>query len=354
MNHNNKTYKVIGLMSGTSLDGLDIAYCEFELRNGTWIWEIREAQTIEYDSTTRQRIIDCEICDAQTFAYNNVWLGHLFGKMTADFIKRHSIEPDFISSHGQTIFHQPYRLFTSQIADLNAISAETKCSVIGNFRSLDVALGGQGAPLVPIGDRLLFSQYPYCVNLGGFANVSFEQNGKRIAYDVCPVNLVLNSLAQSIDLKYDNQGTMASEGSVNQSLLDNLNALPFYNDAKAKSLGKEWVIENIFPLFDKYKLSIKDTLSTFCEHIAMQISANIKSHTLITGGGAYNTYLLSRIKALTPYQITIPNRTIIDYKEALIFAFLGVLRYEEQINVLSSVTGACRDSCSGEIVCFLK
>ena len=340
-------------MSGTSLDGLDIAYCEFEKKDEKWLWSIQEAQTIEYDAQTKQRILDCEHCNAETFAYNSVWLGHLFGKMTSDFINRHSIEPNFISSHGQTIFHQPNRLFTSQIADINAISAQTKCSVIGNFRSLDVALGGQGAPLVPIGDRLLFFEFPYCLNLGGFGNISFEHNGERIAYDLCPVNMVLNSLAQTLNLPYDDNGSLASKGTINQPLLDKLNALPFYTQTKSKSLGKEWVLSNITPLLEQSKSSIPDLLATFCEHISMQVAAHIKNDVLVTGGGAYNTFLIDRIKSKTPHQIHIPSPEIINYKEALIFAFLGVLRHRGEINVLSSVTGSQRDSCSGEIVLYL-
>jgi anhydro-N-acetylmuramic acid kinase len=342
-------YKVIGLMSGTSLDGLDIACCNFDLKDGQWQWSICEAETIEYDNATRQRILDCETCNAESFACNNVWLGHLFGKMTTDFIARHNIKPSFISSHGQTIFHQPERKFTSQIADINAISAQTKCSVVGNFRALDVALGGQGAPLVPIGDRLLFSNYPYCLNLGGFANISFEQNGNRLAYDIVPVNLVLNYLANKLNLPYDRDGLMAAKGRINESLLDRLNALPFYKHTKAKSLGKEWVKTNVFPLFDEFNLSVEDLLATFTEHVAVQLSANIKGDCLVTGGGAYNTHLINRMRKKTKYSLTIPDSKIINYKEALIFAFLGVLRWIGKINILSSVTGAEEDSCSGEI-----
>jgi anhydro-N-acetylmuramic acid kinase len=340
-------------MSGTSLDGLDIACCEFEKQDGKWLWSICNAETIEYEAETRQRILDCEHCDSETFAYNSVWLGHLFGKLTSDFIKRHSIEPNFISSHGQTIFHQPNKQFTTQIADINAIAAETKCSVIGNFRSLDVALGGQGAPLVPIGDRLLFAEFPFCVNLGGFGNISFEQNGKRIAYDICPVNMVLNLLVQDLDLPYDNNGLLASKGTINHLLLDKLNSLPFYTESKAKSLGKEWVISNILPLLEQSESNTEDLLATFCEHISTQIASHIKGKALITGGGAYNSFLISRIKNKTPHQIYIPSSQIVNYKEALIFAFLGVLRYRGEINVLSSMTGATSDSCSGETVLYL-
>lgn len=338
-------------MSGTSLDGLDIAYCEFGCREKSWFWQIHQTETVPYSQDVKNLILECENCDSETFAFNHVWLGHFFGKLTADFIYRHSLTPDFISSHGQTVFHQPKRQFTSQIADINAIAMETNCNVVGNFRSLDIALGGQGAPIVPIGDRILFSQYVCCLNLGGFANISFEENGKRIAYDICPVNTVLNKLANDLGLQYDKDGFFASKGKINNTLLNNLNSLSFYTLQGSKSLGKEWIINNIYPLFTQYyNLAIEDLLTTFCEHIAEQIAANIKGTTLVTGGGTYNSYLINRIKSKTNYEIIIPSNQIIDYKEALIFAFLGVLRLREEINILSSVTGATKDCCGGEIV----
>ncbi|MDR1846992.1 MAG: anhydro-N-acetylmuramic acid kinase [Bacteroidales bacterium] len=345
-------YKVLGLMSGTSLDGLDLAYCEFELSEGKWQWSIQVAETIEYEYETQQRILSCETCNAETLARNHVWLGHFFGSLARDFISRHRISPMFISSHGQTIFHQPSVGMTCQIGDLNAISAETQCDVIGNFRALDVALGGQGAPLVPIGDRLLFSQYPYCLNLGGFANVSFESNGKRLAYDVVAVNTVLNMLAQRLGLQYDNEGLLARNGVCRSPLLNSLNALPYYSETTAKSLGREWVTDNVLPLLNQFNISIEDTLSTYTEHIAHIIAGSLRDDTLVTGGGAYNSFLLSRIMAKTQHRIILPDPVIINYKEALVFAFLGVLRERGEVNVLSSVTGSCRDSSSGEKVIF--
>jgi anhydro-N-acetylmuramic acid kinase len=349
-------YKVIGLMSGTSLDGLDIAYCHFLFENNKWTFVIKEAQTIEYNKEIRENLLRAENTNSEDFVRIDKEFGHFLGEKTKNFIEKHSIEVDFISSHGQTIFHQPNILLTTQIGDINAIAAQTGIKTIGDFRRKDVALKGQGAPLVPIGDRFLFAEYPYCLNLGGFSNISYEEynkdteNSQRIAYDICPVNIVLNHLANKEGLDYDKDGALSRLGKSNNELLNKLNEIEFYTLTQKKSLGKEWVKENIFPVLEDSNLSTKDMMATFVEHITDQLAKNIKGKILITGGGVYNKYLIERLKHKLNYQIHIPNEIIINYKEALIFAFLGVLRERKEINVLASVTGAERDSCSGHIV----
>ncbi|MDD4529897.1 MAG: anhydro-N-acetylmuramic acid kinase, partial [Bacteroidales bacterium] len=277
--------------------------------------------------------------------------GHFIGKEVRIFIDKYKLEVDFVCSHGQTIFHQPQINLTTQIGDINSIASQTMLKTIGDFRRLDIALGGQGAPLVPIGDRLLFADYPYCLNLGGFSNISFEENGLRIAYDICPVNIVLNYLAQKEGYDYDKDGQLARSGKVNNIVLEQLNSLDYYKTKDKKSLGKEWVIYNIFPLLQNSKLSNIDQITTYVEHIAQQLYGNINGDVLITGGGVFNEYLIERLQSkLTNHKIFIPHPTIINYKEALIFAFLGVLRERKEINTLSSVTGAIKDSCGGLIV----
>ncbi|MCK9164174.1 MAG: anhydro-N-acetylmuramic acid kinase, partial [Bacteroidales bacterium] len=225
-----------------------------------------------------------------------------------------------------------------------------RIKTIGDFRRLDLALGGQGAPLVPIGDRLLFSKYPSCLNLGGFSNISFEKGNKRIAFDICPVNIVLNLLAQREGLTFDRDGLLAKSGKVDNPLLEKLNALDFYKKEEKKSLAKEWVIENILPLLEESKIETKDLMATFVEHISDQLSKNINGDVLITGGGAFNKYLIERLESKIIYKISTADPIIINYKEALIFAFLGVLRDRKEINTLSSVTGAIKDSCGGIVV----
>lgn len=343
-------YRVLGLMSGTSLDGLDVAYCEFNYKQGKWTYDIKKATTYAYDEDFKHKIRSMEETSAREFARFSVEIGHFFGKKAKDFLDTHSLDVDFVASHGQTIFHRPDLNYTTQIGDLSALCSEVQVKVIGDFRSMDVALGGQGAPLVPIGDEILFCDYENCLNLGGFSNISMKKQGKRIAYDICPVNIVLNHLCEKLSLPFDDGGQIAASGKVDENLLKQLNDLPYYKKKTNKSLGKEWVVENVFPLLEKTTLSVEDLLATYTEHIAEQLSRNISGKTLLTGGGAYNTYLIERLKKLTPHTIELPEKTIIDYKEAMIFAFLGVLRQRGEVNCLASVTGAEKDNCGGSIV----
>lgn len=337
-------------MSGTSLDGLDVAYCEFNEKKGQWTYKIKKAQTYSYDEEFRNKIRSIETSSAQEISKFSSDLGRFFGQKAKEFLDENSLDVDFVSSHGQTIFHRPDLGYTTQIGDLSALCSQVKKTTIGDFRTMDVALGGQGAPLVPIGDEILFADYENCLNLGGFSNISLKKQGKRIAYDICPVNIVLNYLSEKLSLPYDDEGQIAASGIVDEKLLDSLNSLPYYKKKKNKSLGKEWVVENIFPLLEKSNLEVKDILATYTEHIVIQLSKNITGKTLLTGGGAYNTYLVEKLRKLTSHTIEIPEKTIIDYKEAMIFAFLGVLRVRKEVNCLASVTGAEKDNCGGQIV----
>ena len=346
-------HHVIGLMSGTSLDGLDIAFCEFHQSDGRWNYRIVHAETISYSKEWRDRLSNLESGTAFDFAAADCSYGHLLGKCTRQFIDLHHLRPDFIASHGHTIFHQPQKMLTTQIGKGAAIAAETGFHVVSDFRSLDVALGGQGAPLVPIGDRLLFPDFDYCLNLGGFANISYEKAGSRIAFDICPVNIVLNKLANILDLGYDPEGQNAGRGMINAELLGKLNSLSFYGEPPPKSLGKEWVIQHISPLLEDAKCSVNDLLATYCEHVAIQVASSVQGGAekklLITGGGAFNNFLIGRIQHHTNIRIVLPDAHTINYKEALIFAFLGVLRWRNEVNCLCSVTGASRDSSGGLI-----
>ncbi len=349
-----QTYYVIGIMSGTSLDGVDIAYCKFQFEK-KWKYEILQSTCYPYNETWKSKLKNAENTSALELQQLNIELGFYFAHLVNSFITKNNLEAiDFISSHGHTIFHQPKNNLTLQIAAGEIIAAETNIKTICDFRVLDVALGGQGAPLVPIGDQHLFNEFDFCLNIGGFANISFLQNNKMLASDICPANIVLNNIVNSINLPYDDQGMLAAKGTCNDVLLAKLNALEFYHLNFPKSLGKEWVIENINPILNAFDLSIEDILSTFVEHIAIQIAKvcnTQKSLTkiLITGGGAYHTFLIDRIKFHTHHQIIIPEKNIIEFKEALIFAFLGVLRLRNEINCLSSVTGARKDNCGGVI-----
>ncbi len=234
--------------------------------------------------------------------------------------------------------------------DGGLVAALTGLSTVCDFRRADIALGGQGAPLVPIGDRDLFADYAACLNLGGFANVSMSRQDERIAYDICPVNFVLNHLAKNEGLDYDDRGEMAASGELNTPLLEKLNALDFYKIKYGKSLGREWVEKEIFPLLSE--IENKSALRTFTTHAAHQIARNLpsKGRVLVTGGGAYNEFLLNEISRFQPQlKLSIPDKILLEGKEALIFAYLAKLRLEGKINVLASATGAIRDSSSGAI-----
>lgn len=341
----------IGLMSGTSLDGLDICLAEFE-KQDKWTFQILKAETIPYSEDWENRLRSSIHLSAEDLLELNSEYGFYLGRQVKEFIHKHQLENiSLIASHGHTIFHQPKRKFTLQIGDGRAIKLETGLPVIYDFRSQDVLMNGNGAPLVPIGDELLFSEYNACLNLGGFSNISLQSDGKRIAFDIAPVNIILNHLAQQINKSFDENGELAQKGIVNEALLNDLNALDFYQHSHPKSLGIEWCHEHIFPVLKN--IETLDGLATFTEHTAQQIANVINSNNikniLITGGGAYNSFLIEKIKSKTQTEVIIPKKEIIDYKEALIFAFMGVLKINNEVNVLSSATGSLYDHCSGVI-----
>ena len=348
---NKKEVFAIGFMSGTSLDGMDLVYVKFRKDNYQY-FEILHAETVRYSSkwrVTLQRSIHFSSHDLDLL---NTEYGIYLGGVINQFIDKHEIQNiDFIASHGHTVLHQPEKGITLQIGDGQAIARITKQKVVCDFRTQDVRLGGQGAPLVPIGDELLFSNYDFCLNLGGFSNISYRKEGKRIAFDICPVNIILNKYANKLGFEYDEFGILASKGKLNSALLETLNSLSYYSQSPPKSLGLEWVTEVVFPLIDDFETDISVILRTFVEHIAVQISRVIcKSNSvLITGGGAFNSFLMNRIEIISQTKVSLPKKEIVDYKEAVIFAFLGLLRFDNQVNCLSSVTGAQKDHSSGVI-----
>jgi len=341
----------IGLMSGTSLDGVDLAY--IKMHSSLYKdFEILKAETISYSKEWKTKLQEAITYKEKDLKELNIEYAELLGEILNNFIKTHTITNlDFVASHGHTILHQPENGITLQIGDGQIIANRTQQKVVCDFRTQDVQYGGQGAPLVPIGDRLLFADYEYCVNLGGFANISYEKNNQRIAFDICPVNIVLNHYTRIIGLEYDNEGKIASEGTINVELLERLNQLSFYKKTPPKSLGLEWVQKNIFPLIDEYETDIPTILRTFTEHVAVQIGNSVKKNTtiLITGGGAFNTFLMKRIEFYAKTKIKQADKELINYKEALIFALLGVLKVQNKVNCLQSVTGAKKDHSSGEI-----
>ncbi|BAO74858.1 anhydro-N-acetylmuramic acid kinase [Winogradskyella sp. PG-2] len=346
-------YNVVGVMSGTSLDGIDIIYTSY-LYDGEWEFEIKHSETVKYSEYWKfilSQLVHKSL--DELYEIDNVYSEYL-ATVILDFIKRNELETiDFISSHGHTALHQPKDGLTLQIGNQQILADILKLKVICDFRVKDLELGGQGAPLVPIGDRLLFSNYDYCLNLGGFANISFENNSNRIAYDICPVNIVLNHYASKLNLEFDDKGQIASKGNINEVLLLRLNSLTFYDEKPPKSLGLEWVETNVFPIIESLNLETEDTLRTIVEHIAIQISKNLnqnESNVLVTGGGAYSDFLMRRINELSNSKIIIPKNKILEFKEALIFGLLGILKERNEVNCLMSVTGAKKDHSSGKIL----
>lgn len=341
-------------MSGTSHDGLDIAHCTFYYETSSWKFRINVAETVPYSTEWKDRLLSLADLDMKAIKEADKALGNFIGQSVNSFCLKHDLNADLIASHGHTIFHEPLKKLTLQIGSGKAIAGKTGIMVVNDFRSRDVALGGQGAPLVPIGDKLLFDEFDYCLNIGGIANISYESFGKRVAFDICPVNIVLNHLARQAGKDYDDKGKMAASGIVIQEMLDKLEHLPFYKLQGPKSLGREWVIKNIFPLTNRYDSNpLNDLIATYTEHAALRIADAAKYSSeqkmLASGGGVYNDFLLERIRFHCAASIILPESTIIDFREALIFAFLGVLRLRDEINVLGTVTGSMQDHCAGTV-----
>lgn len=346
------TTQGIGVMSGTSLDGIDLAWCRFSQdKEGTWNYDVLKSATYPYTSEFVDKLKRATEMSALKYCQLDIELGEVIALKIKDFIGNDG-KPDFIASHGHTIFHQPAAGLTTQIGNGAVIAARTGITTVNDFRKVDVALQGQGAPLVPIGDELLFGQYDACLNLGGFSNISFNKQSRRIAFDISPCNMALNYIANILGKPYDDEGRIAQTGNVIDNMLKQLNNLPYYQQAAPKSLGKEWFEIQCLPILEEYLRLHKpqDCLRTFVVHIAQQISKAIPDNVktmLVTGGGAFNKFLINQIKNNWTGNVCITDQETINYKEAIIFAFLGLLRVNEQTNTLASVTGATVNSCGG-------
>lgn len=349
---NSESYRVIGLMSGTSLDGIDLCDVKFFYHDGQWNYQILKTSTVGYDKVWKINLQNAHHYSVDKLKVLDKKYCKLVSQYILDFMD-YPNDIDMVCSHGHTVWHQPEKGLTYQIGNLKLLSKLIDKTLVCDFRTADVALGGQGAPLVPLGDKLLFSDYDYCINIGGFVNISYQQDNERLAYDICPANKVLNIYAEKMGLDYDDKGQIASKGLYDKNLLKQLNALEFYTQKPPKSLGVEWFENEKLPILGNYNLPIPDMLNTLCHHIAYQISKSLQkpnAKILITGGGAYHEYLIRLIKDKTPNaQIHIPKNELIDYKEALIFGLLGVLKFRSDINVLKSVTGAKFDHSSGKV-----
>lgn len=348
-----KKINIIGLMSGTSLDGLDIAQVQFWF-DQKWRFEIIACKTYEYELIMKNQLHQAFEMSGLHLAQLDVDLGRKMGFLINDFCQSFHIDKkkiDAIASHGHTVFHQPNQFLTLQIGCGAQIAATTDIKTICDFRTLDVALGGQGAPLVPIGDALLFGEYDYCLNIGGIANVSYDVNQSRVSYDICLANMVSNYLSQQLGFEYDKNGAIAKSGKLNTKLLSEMNRFQYFSKSYPKSLGKEFFDTEFKPLLDSFSISVEDKLHTFGKHFIHQLSSILKQGSvLITGGGAYNSFWMEGLRnENSPLSIVNSSDDLINFKEALIFGFLGALRLSNQTNTLASVTGASKNSIGGAI-----
>ncbi|HLK29850.1 MAG TPA: anhydro-N-acetylmuramic acid kinase [Puia sp.] len=367
-------YRAIGLMSGSSLDGLDIAFVHLHENAGKWNFEIIKADCYEYDEEWKSRLKSATTLNALDYQLLHTSYGHYLGEQVNKFISENNLQyqVQIISSHGHTTFHVPKKKMTAQLGDGAAIAAATGINVVSDLRAMDMALGGQGAPIVPIGEKLLLNDLDFFLNLGGIANISFKKEEKFIAFDVCPANAVLNLLANKAGKEFDDKGEIAFQGNINEELLTKLNNLEYYGHAYPKSLANSFGAEVVYPVIQDSGCEIEDAMRTYVEHIAKQIKNAVKNllsdnnqlaeenwqlktgnwKLLSTGGGSFNNFLTERIKNNLNelnIEVVVPDENLIKYKEAAVMALIGVLRWREENNVLSSVTGASRNSIGGAV-----
>lgn len=351
-------------MSGSSLDGLDIVYAEFHYLKSRWTYQILCAEVAEFPTHWINRLQKLSEGDAKSLWRTHSDFGRYLGEQVNHFIAKNVLfgKVDFIASHGHTIFHFPQNGFTTQIGDGAALSQITQLPVVGDFRSADVACGGQGTPIVPIGDHLLFSDYRFCLNIGGIANISCKTENGMVAFDICAANQVLNNLANELGKEYDESGVLAKSGQLNIPLLNQLNQPAYFNQSYPKSLDNSFSGQTMLPILAASKISVYDKLRTYTEHIAFQTGEHINQISqrektifgthekiLVTGGGAFNSFLTERIKASCNLEVIVPNREVVKFKEAIVIALMGVLRMRNEVNVLKKVTGASRDTCGGAV-----
>lgn len=357
-------YRVIGIMSGSSLDGLDTAFVELEETGGKWSYEIKSASCKPYNSEWLEKLQKATTLSAYDYLVLHSAYGKYIGEAINEFINNNDLhhKVQLIASHGHTTFHAPDLGMTAQLGDGAAIAATTQINVVSDLRAMDVAFGGQGAPIVPIGEKLLLSDYALCLNLGGIANLSFKSDAGYIAFDVCAANRVMNMLAQLQGKEYDEDGAIAASGKVDTALLMKLNALTYYEKPCPKSLSNSFGTDEVFPFVQSFSLSIADKLRTYAEHVVVQIrnavtliseKSKIENRKLlVTGGGAFNTFLITRLKEVLNdmnIEVIVPDAMLVSYKEALVMALIGVLRWREEYNVLHTVTGAKRSSIGGAV-----
>jgi anhydro-N-acetylmuramic acid kinase len=357
-------YSAIGLMSGSSLDGLDLVFIEFEENGGEWSYQIGVSACYAYDKEWTERLRTAVNLSAYEYLLLHSAYGKYIGEQVNCFIEEYGLHHrvQIIASHGHTSFHAPSLGMTGQLGDGATIAAVSGINVVSDLRAMDVALGGQGAPIVPMGEKLLWADYTYLLNIGGIANISANRKDGPIAFDICAANRVLNLMSNELGMEYDEGGVTAASGNINTELLTALNNLEYYQQKYPKSLANNFGTDLVYPMIKNSSISIVDALRTYTEHIAMQVGYAINllhtekplpnSKLMISGGGAHNNFLVKRIATLISgygVETIVPDKQLVDYKEAIVMALLGVLRWREENTVLNSVTGAIRSSIGGAV-----
>lgn len=344
-------------MSGSSLDGVDLVCCEFKLENNKWNYKVLDSYCYEYSKGWQKILANIGSLTAEQYIETDILLGAYYGDLINDFISNKTTsKSELIILHGHTAFHNPKNRYTAQIGSAAAVVAKTNISTVTNLRLLDICLGGQGAPIVPIGEHYLFKNHTAFLNIGGIANVSIHQSKDDIiAYDICPANTLLNYLASKLGATYDYEGNFAAHGEVNSPLLEQLNNCEYYNLSLPRTLSTEYIRDKFMPILEESNLSINNKLATVVEHISEQLYISLVNYPsvksiFITGGGALNKFLIIRIKEkLKNIDVVIPDKETINYKEAIIIAFFGLLRFKKEINIFKSVTGATHNSIGGAL-----
>lgn len=345
---------IAGIMSGTSLDGLDVAFCRFAQSGSGITFSLEHAETVSYDSEWKEKLLGAYDLDGASLMSLHAEFGRYIGHQLNRIEEEKGLSASLVASHGHTVFHRPDKGFTFQMGSGASIAATTGTDTVCDFRTTDVALGGQGAPLVPIGDRLLFGGHRFCLNLGGIANISYEQGDEVLAFDICPANMALNLLASEAGMEYDAEGKMAMEGKANEPLLRKLRDLNMYKKSGPVSFGRESFDAEFKPLILDKNIPLNDRIRTVCDHVAERIAAVLfkapGTTMLTTGGGAFNSYMVEAIEEQVSkhgIHVVVPDPIIVSFKEALIFALLGWLRIREEVNAFASVTGAKHNSIGG-------
>ncbi|MFA5419569.1 MAG: anhydro-N-acetylmuramic acid kinase [Bacteroidales bacterium] len=348
-----KAVYALGMMSGSSLDGIDLAFCRFYFKNNTWLYSIEIAETVEYTDFWRAKLMRATDLPSNELLRLDVEFGKFLGETAAHFIVKNQLKPDLVASHGHTLFHEPGFGYSFQLGRGAFIARQTATIVVSDFRNADIYFGGQGAPLVPVGDELLFGEYKACVNIGGIANLSYSGKGVRKGYDICGANQLLNTLSTEIGLPYDAGGKLAASGIVDVDLFEKLNSDSYFIRPAPKSLSNQYVVENFVSVLADTQIPLSNRLAAAVSHISHQMAHALNQipvgRVLVTGGGAHNHFLFGSIQSLTPHELVVPEDRLVDFKEAMVFAFMGVLRIQNQVNCLASVTGASCDSLGGVI-----